>query len=66
MADLGVRSILAIRLTSEQETIGALNFYATKLHAFDRDSVDLAVVYASHAATAMTSAQLVSGLEAAL
>ena len=59
-------AILAIRLTSEQETIGALNFYATKLHAFDRDSVDLAVVYASHAATAMTSAQLVSGLEAAL
>lgn len=66
VADLGIRAILAIRLTSDQETMGALNLYARELHAFDSDSVDIAVVYAAHAATAMSSAQLVSGLEAAL
>ena len=35
-------------------------------HAWDTDSIDLALVFASHAATAISNTQLVSGLQTAL
>jgi GAF domain-containing protein len=66
VADLGVGSVLAIQLTSETETIGALNLYATASHAFQSDDVDLALVYTIHAANALNSARLVSGLQTAV
>ena len=66
VADLDVGSILAIRLTTESENIGALNLYATKPHAFGPDDVDLARVYTIHATNALQSARLVSGLQTAV
>ena len=66
VAELGFRSVLAIRLTFAGETIGALNFYSKLPNAFDDDNVDLALVYTSHAATALSTARALSGLQTAL
>lgn len=66
VAELGVGSLLAIQLSSGSDTIGALNLYAWPTHAFTRDDVDLAVIFSVHAADAISSARLVSGLETAV
>lgn len=64
-AAMGLRSVLSIRLTSENETIGALNMYGDQPGAFDEDQ-DVAMIFASHAAEAMTKARLASGLRNAM
>lgn len=64
-ADLGIRSSMSVRLTANDETIGALNFYSDRPGAFDGDE-DIAMIFASHAAAAMANAQLVGGLRNAL
>jgi hypothetical protein len=66
--ELGMRSVLAVHLvTAGRRTEGALNFYSTSTGAFvDPETVDLAQVYAVHAANALSSATLVTGLQAAL
>lgn len=64
---LGVGSLLSLGLTSRGERIGALNMYAPTAGCFsDPDEVEVAVLYTVHAAQAMASSQLVSGLEVAL
>lgn len=65
VADLGVRSSFSIRLTAHDQTIGALNLYSDQPGAFDGDQ-DVALIFASHAATAMSTSRLVSGLRNAL
>jgi GAF domain-containing protein len=65
-ADLGMRAAMAIRLHTESETLGALNIYSERAHAFDEEARTVALIFASHAADAMSSARLVSGLRAAL
>jgi GAF domain-containing protein len=66
VAELGVGSVLAIRLSTEAETLGALNLYATKTHAFSADDVDIASIFTVHATNALLSARLVSGLQTAV
>ncbi len=63
---LGVRSMLGARLFVLDDTMGALNFYSPRPHAFDKWSMLLAQVFASHAAVAMKAAISEVGLEAAL
>jgi GAF domain-containing protein len=53
--ETGVRSILALRLFVEEDTMGALNLYATAPDAFDETDVALASVFAAHAGIAMAS-----------
>ncbi len=65
-AGAGAGSLLSIRLADDEATLGALNLYSRKPHAWDADSVDLALVFASHAATAVSKTKLVSGLQTAL
>jgi GAF domain-containing protein len=62
---LGIRSSMSIRLTANDVTIGALNFYSDQPGTFDGDQ-DIALIFASHAAAAMTNARLVDGLRTAL
>lgn len=63
----GLHSMLAVRLDSQGEPFGALNIYSTQPGAFaDRDDIDTAVVFAVHAANALKTARLVTGLETAL
>ena len=64
-AALGIRSSLSIRLSTNDVTLGALNLYSDQVGAFDGDQ-DVAMIFASHAAAAMSTGRLVSGLRNAL
>lgn len=65
-ADLGLHSILSVRLTTGADVVGGLNLYARRPHAYDEDAVVTAHVYASHAATATAVAGEIDGLRRAL
>jgi GAF domain-containing protein len=66
-AALGVRSLLSVQLFAEDKPIGALNLYSERTGRFaDRDTVDLAALYATHAALALAAADEVDGLETAM
>jgi len=65
--ELGVQSLLAVAVTDRDEPMGALNLYSGRSGAFaDRDVVDLALVYAVHATTALSSARRASTLQTAV
>jgi GAF domain-containing protein len=66
VAEGGIGSILAIRLSNDDETIGALNMYAVRANAFTTDDVDLALIFTTHAANALNSARMVTGLRTAM
>jgi GAF domain-containing protein len=62
----GVRSVLTCRLFVESDTIGALSLYSTQPRAFDDDVVRYGVVFAAHAAIALSGAQRLEGQEMAI
>jgi GAF domain-containing protein len=66
VAKEGVGAVLSIPLVTENETLGALNLYSARPHAFLTDDVDLALVFAAHATNAMSTARLVTGLQTAV
>lgn len=66
VAELGVQSMLSIQLCSSTEVIGSLNLFAAGLEAYQPDDVDLALIFATHAANALASARLVTGLRTAV
>jgi hypothetical protein len=53
-------------MANDDQVLGALNMYSEATHGYDSDAVDLALVFASHAATAISNANLVDGLQTAL
>jgi GAF domain-containing protein len=63
---LGVRSMVSFRLFLLGDTMGALDFYSSRPHAFDERSRLLGQVFASHAAVALKAAISEAGTEAAL
>jgi len=66
-ADAGVGSMLTVLVHSGSEPTCSLNLYAEEEERFaDRDVIDVAILYAAHAANALTAARLVSGLEVAV
>jgi GAF domain-containing protein len=52
-AELGIRSVLSVRLHTSSTVIGALNLYDAEPHRFDRDDDAVAHVLARHAAIAL-------------
>ncbi len=52
---LGVRSLLACRLATQRDRLGAMNLYATEPAAFDEQSEALAVGYAAHVGLALAA-----------
>ena len=56
-AELGVLSMLAFQLYVQQDTLGALNLYSADRNAFDADSEHVGLLFAAHAAVAMSGAQ---------
>lgn len=52
-----VRSILAARLFVQDDTIGALNLFAERPHAFDDHDEAVATILAGHAALAVSAAR---------
>jgi hypothetical protein len=66
-ASLGVGSLLSVPLLGAEGYSGALNLYSEATGAFhDRDVVDLGLVYAIHAANALTVARNTADLTTAL
>lgn len=65
----GVRSVLAYRLFTEDDTLGALNLYSRERDAFDDESVAVGSIFTAHAALAFARAReraQISGLEQAV
>lgn len=62
----GIAGVIAIRLHTEHETLGALNLYSHTRGALDEEALAIAVIFAAHATEAMSKARLVTGLRAAL
>jgi GAF domain-containing protein len=50
---LGLRSVIAVRLFDQDDTLGALNLYASTPAAFTAEDVTVAEIYAAHAAVAL-------------
>lgn len=59
----GVESILAVRLFTTEDTMGALNLYSVQREAFDDHDVAVASVFAAHAAVALANAKREAQLE---
>jgi GAF domain-containing protein len=65
-AEAGVRSMLSVRLFTQEATLGALNLYSRSVGTFDADDVDLAWIYASSASAALRGSHRAAGLSSAL
>lgn len=65
--DLGIGSLLSVQLLDEGQPQGALNIYSLATGSFvETDTVDVALVYAVHAAHALSAARLVTNLQTAV
>ncbi len=62
----GVQSMLACRLATQRDKLGALNMYATKTNAFTPESEAMAVGYAAHVSLALSALDRESNLRRAL
>ena len=60
--EAGVRSLLSVRVYTDEETIGTLNAYSTQPDAFDVDDQAVAHVLARHAAVALGAARKIENL----
>jgi GAF domain-containing protein len=58
----GIRSLLSVRMYTDEETIGTLNAYSRQPNAFDVDDQAVAHVLARHAAVALGSARKIENL----
>ncbi|MEV6766460.1 GAF and ANTAR domain-containing protein [Streptomyces sp. NPDC051105] len=63
---LGVGSMMGFRLFTEDEDLGALNFYSRRPGAFTDDSGRAGVLLASHAAVAFSAARRQDQMEQAI
>ncbi|HYJ70698.1 MAG TPA: GAF and ANTAR domain-containing protein [Nocardioidaceae bacterium] len=57
LSDLGIRSVLSIRLATRDSQIGALNLYAREPLSFDGDDMAIAHILARHASVALATAR---------
>jgi len=62
VAGAGIRSMLGIRLYTSTTTIGSLNFYARRPSHFAPEDVDVANIFARHAAVALSAARETANL----
>lgn len=64
--ELGVRSMMSLRLFVTGDTLGALDLYSSQVDAFDERQRIIAQVFAIHCSVAVKAALTVAGLERAL
>jgi GAF domain-containing protein len=64
--ELGVGSMLAVQLFVDGENLGALNLFSRQPRAFDDESEHVALLFASHAAVAMSGERARGHLQAAV
>jgi GAF domain-containing protein len=65
-ADLGINSVLSIRLESKNRNLGALNLYAEPVAAFGSQDVAIAKNFARHASIALSTAFTEEGMALAI
>ncbi len=66
IAELGMHSVLSLRLETRTRRYGSLNLYADRLDAFDDDDVAVASIFVTHASIALASAHNEEGLQVAI
>ena len=62
----GVRSMLACRLATQRDKLGALNMYSTETGAFSHESEAMAIGYAAHVSMALSALDREANLRRAL
>lgn len=65
-AELGIGSVLGVRLASRERGYGSLNIYANRDGAFTQADAEVAEMLAAHATTAFAAAHRTEGLQEAL
>lgn len=66
LAETPIRSILSFEMFTSSQTLGALNVYADRKYAFDDHSVEIGLVYATHAALLWDSVRREQSFQSAL
>lgn len=66
VAELGIRSVLSVRLETRARRYGSLNLYADRVDAFDNDDLAVATIFVRHAAVALANAHNEEGLQVAI
>lgn len=66
VAAKGIWSMLSVRIFTSARIFGCLNMYSGKTNSFSPEDIEVAVIYAMHAATAVAGAKLVDGLQTAV
>ena len=66
VAELGLRSVLSLRLETKARRYGSLNLYADRVGAFDHDDIAVATIFVRHAAVALANAHNEEGLQVAV
>ena len=66
VADLGVRSVLSIRLETQARRYGSLNLYGSEPDMFGADDLAVASIFARHASIAVATSQETDGLQRAM
>ncbi|MBC7632142.1 GAF and ANTAR domain-containing protein [Aeromicrobium sp.] len=64
--ELGVRSVLSLRLETLSRRYGSLNLYADRANAFDEDDLAVATIFVRHATIALANAHNEEGLQKAV
>jgi transcriptional regulator with GAF, ATPase, and Fis domain len=62
----GIHSMMSFRLFAEKDTMGALNLYSERVAAFDDLAEAIGVVFAAHAAIALSGARAQENYERAI
>jgi len=65
-AGIGIRSLVSVQLIAGPHMLGAITFYSHRRNYWDKQDLDLAQLFATHAALGLDAAQVISGLRAAL
>ena len=66
VADLGIRSVLSIRLETRARRYGSLNLYWSAPDMFGADDLAVASIFARHASIALATSQETDGLQRAM
>ncbi|MET0932026.1 MAG: GAF and ANTAR domain-containing protein [Aeromicrobium sp.] len=66
VAEMGIRSVLSLRLETRARRYGSLNLYSDRLDGFDDDDVAVASIFVQHAAVALANAHNEEGLQVAI
>jgi transcriptional regulator with GAF, ATPase, and Fis domain len=66
VADLQVGSLLSVRLATPRDGTGALNLYSGRVRGFNQDDMDLAAIYATHAAIVLATVMRIQHISTAM